>query len=547
MAFCPPDQEGHSPAGTCYLCALPSELIDTILCYLSPVDITAVSATCHALYKHATSEHLWQALVQANVPGVKLTSPSPCRTFRALFAAHDPRWFLTKYKIWFSNRDLTSKLVVIRYDPRRGCIEGYQLLATSNRTTFEHWQHDNQVIIHGFEPSVKLHLDRPVLQLHVHNPENLIHQNRGPAITRIPLREASSSSPSSSTPSSATANATTTQADPPPTTTATTSPWRSRLQGETPMMLDDESGAGNGIFSNFMLARPLSPDEADTRAALPFPYGDVWPPPAVPSRHRVIGAMLRQAHPLPQSGAEYTPTRRSEVSDLAFRIRNWLEMRGGRRGAEEVGGAGGAEAEPPWARLLQVLLQPQHMSNISATTPLGVHIGEEIATYATLDPELYTPTAEKPYRGIWVGDYSGHGCEFLLIHQPDGPDDGFDPDSIVRLEGETDDEFRRRRRDETVHRGRLEAIKLTGDPNVPRGEYTFVAEDLGEGGFVTVVQEPPFAGARVVRSKGHVAHTGFLDGESIPLPLLSLTFLGIALLKVRYRQVHRVPAHPHLQ
>jgi len=44
----------------------------------------------------------------------------------------------------------------------------------------------------------------------------------------------------------------------------------------------------------------------------------------------------------------------------------------------------------------------------------GVHIGEEIITYSTLDPVLYTPTPTKPWRGIWVGDYSGHGCEFLV-------------------------------------------------------------------------------------------------------------------------------------
>jgi hypothetical protein len=144
---------------------------------------------------------------------------------------------------------------------------------------------------------------------------------------------------------------------------------------------------------------------------------------------------------------------------------------------------------------------------------VGMHIGEDIATYATLDPELYTPTPQYPYRGIWVGDYSGHGCEFLLIHQPERVDDDFDPDSIVRLEGEADEEYAQRKTDETVNRGRLEAIKLTGDPNVPRGEYTFIAKDLGPGGFVSTVQDPPFRGARVVKSEGHIADTGFSRGK----------------------------------
>lgn len=62
--------------------------------------------------------------------------------------------------------------------------------------------------------------------------------------------------------------------------------------------------------------------------------------------------------------------------------------------------------------------------------------------------------------------------------------------------------------------GSLEAIKLTGDPNVPRGEISFVSHDIGPGGFVRVANEVLFPGARVVRSQGHVAGLGFRDGES---------------------------------
>jgi len=145
-------------------------------------------------------------------------------------------------------------------------------------------------------------------------------------------------------------------------------------------------------------------------------------------------------------------------------------------------------------------------------------MGEEITTYSTLDPELYTPTPEKPYRGIWVGDYSGHGCEFLLINQPEEAGVSFDPESLIQEDNETEEEFRQRKYDKTVHRGRLEAIKLTGDDNVPRGEYSFVAEDLGDNlgdsSPITAAQEAPFKGARVVRSKGHVANSGFVNGES---------------------------------
>lgn len=84
---------------------------------------------------------------------------------------------------------------------------------------------------------------------------------------------------------------------------------------------------------------------------------------------------------------------------------------------------------------------------------------------------------------------------------------------LTKLENESDEEFRARFLSERVYRGRLEAIKLTGDPNVPRGEYTFLADDLGEEGFVGIAQGPPFQGARIVRSQGHIANIGFTSGE----------------------------------
>jgi Cyclin D1 binding domain len=234
------------------------------------------------------------------------------------------------------------------------------------------------------------------------------------------------------------------------------------------MPINDRSR--RGTFSNLMLARAV--EERPNMA--------LWPPKIIPAKHRVRNASQGN---FKDPGHE--PQKRSEVSDQTFRIRRWVQMSG---------------------------------QQIEGLAPVGVRLAEEVSTYSTLDPALYTPTADKPYRGIWVGDYAGHGCEFLLIHQPDD-EIPFDESSVVQREDETPDEYLMRKREERIYRGRLEAIKLTGDPNVPRGEYTFIADDIGKDGFVRVADETKFKGARIVRSRGHVAERLFQNGK---LPFLRI-------------------------
>lgn len=349
-------------------------------------------------------------------------SPSPCATYRELYKAHDPYWFLPKYKIWFSDYFLTGKLIIVRYDSRRGCIEGYRLVAERKPTEFEPWEYDDEVIIHSFEPKVRLHRDLPVLQ--------------------IDLPSASSSNRHEES-----------------------SPRR--LVVETPMHIHDRSR--RGTFTNLMLSRAV--EERPNMA--------LWPPEIIPAKHRVRNASQGNFKDL-----GHQPQKRSEISDQTFRIRRWVQMSG---------------------------------QQVPGQAPVNDRLAEEVSTYSTVDPALYTPTADKPYRGIWVGDYAGHGCEFILIHQPDD-EIPFDESSVVQRENETLDEYLVRKREERIYRGRLEAIKLTGDPNVPRGEYTFIADDLGKDGFVRVADESKFEGARIVRSRGHVAERLFKNGK-LPITL----------------------------
>jgi hypothetical protein len=440
------------------LLALPPELLHAILAQLEPLDVAAVSATCKALHEHSFSDLIWQQFIQRQV-NVPITSTGPCKSYRDLYIAHERFWFLAKHKIWFSDRELTGRMIVTRFDQRRGCIEGYQLLGVSRNTRFEHWSADTDVIIHSFEPSVKLHLDKPVLHFGVDNGD----------------RGAGSSSQGMQ-------------------------PDDNRFSQEIPMMMGDHPGF---VRNNFMLTRALDPDVADENFAKGFPYGYVWPPPCVPAHTNVSGigqdTSALRSYDLPRC--------RSQVCDQSFRIRQWMEMPGTPSPLVLQARTNGIMEQ---IMALGGLAEPDNMRRRGG---VGVHLGEEVTTYSTLDPALYTPTPTKPWRGIWVGDYSGHGCEFILVNQPDDEPATDEELGLFRDELDTDEHWEKRRTDARIYRGRLEAIKLTGDPNVPRGEYTFVADDLGPNGFVENATEEPFVGARVVHSKGHIAATGFVGGE----------------------------------
>lgn len=461
---------------------MPPEVMIEILCHLSMADVIAISLTCRTLHAHTISDAVWRRLVQESTPGNNVTSPHPFKTFRELYTCYEHLWFLPKNKLFFADRDLAGRLIVIRYDQRFGIIEGLQLVAVNTHraeTEVQFWGPDRNIMLGKFAPKIELHNEGPILRISrdIHNPCWEERKNMRRHWVAYPEEG-----------------------------------WaRGRKRVPYQPVIHMTVGASSVLRADLYLVKEAPPD-ADIDL--------LWPPPSVPADNRALG------HQHMEDNFDTIPQTPDQVFPEAFRLRRWIELYMGINHFHQLD----AEAEPT--------------ALDDAPAPAGVHFGEELATFATIDPAIYTPTPEKPYRGIWVGDYGPNGCEFLLFYQP-GVEEyedlraPYDADSLEREEEETEAEFERRKvktwerghperlvqgSDESDERfarrkesvtvvGPLLAIKLTGDPHVPRGENSFIVADVGNTSEEYVAEEPPFEGVRVVTAMGQVARHGFVNSK----------------------------------
>ena len=484
--------------------ALPAEIITHILAFLPAISLAALSRTSHLLRSHAHNDLLWMQFVRDNIPNSdQVNSPSPAMNWRELYVAHHPYWFLVRHKIWFGDVPNTGTIILVRYNPDEGCIEGFRLIAEHGAHTFDLWQHNPNVIIHTFNPKVSLWLQDPVIKF------DFNHDLPG-----------------------------------------------NRLQKEVTM----NTGSTHGICSTLSLCKPIPKQ-------LQHPSMAMWPPSIIPSVQRV-----RTESPSRFRDAAQRPQSLNSMSKSTFRIRKWVQF----------------------ANIMQQLG--------------AVRMGEDVVTYSTLLPESCNATKERPWQGIWVGDYSGHGCEFLLVMQrevvsnttlsrqsstnslppgmsirqsstgslspslsreereaeaQDDRESGFNQVSELQsyndaaeggmgrlsetngetvenpagdsnapeAEGSNDNVTQTTSNDKSAQNtptgnweyGRLEAIKLTGDINVPRGQYTWIAEDIGPKGLIRIGNEQMFAGARMVKSWGRIAGRGFRHDRFIPSQLILIS------------------------
>lgn len=167
----------------------------------------------------------------------------------------------------------------------------------------------------------------------------------------------------------------------------------------------------------------------------------LWPPTIIPAKERTRNSSMGGFR-----GVGHQPQAANEGAESLFRLRKWMVF--------------SENPNMPFERTLRHLM-----------------MRDDVETFSALDKSLYTPDKDHPLRGLWVGDYNAHGCEFVLFHQPT-------PE-------------------------RLEGIKITGDINVPRGEYSFIINNLKDP--MRIADEEEWPGATVLRGTGQIAASQFVD------------------------------------
>ena len=148
-----------------------------------------------------------------------------------------------------------------------------------------------------------------------------------------------------------------------------------------------------------------------------------------------------------------------------------------------------------WSEHLFTLSRPV-FNPMSLITPSYLPI--PLPTHTTLFSRLpaidttHLPAGFEGWHGLFMGDYSAHGPELLYLDYPT-------PTSI-------------------------RAVKVTGDPNVPRGEVSWKVDDLTR--VKRVCEEEEWAGARAFDGVGHISPHGFSDPSWIEAEVIFYVWPG---------------------
>lgn len=136
---------------------LPNTILTRIISYLDPQSLARAASVNHQFQELAHSDALWKTFINSYLP-TPIESCGPAPSFRRLFIALYPYWFIPKFGFWLSDEYPRGQLIIARFNPTLLCIEAWAVVADRENSGHRPWSVDAQVMIH--DSDMRVHVDR---------------------------------------------------------------------------------------------------------------------------------------------------------------------------------------------------------------------------------------------------------------------------------------------------------------------------------------------------------------------------------------------------
>jgi hypothetical protein len=146
---------------------LPDTILTCIISYLDdPQSLARAASVSRQFREIAYSDELWKTFVNSCLPtSIKSCKPAP--SFRRLFIAFHPYWFIPKFRFWLSDEYPRGQLLIARFNPSPLCIEAWAVVADRENARYQPWSFDPEVMIHESDMRVRVDQQHPVFRFGV--------------------------------------------------------------------------------------------------------------------------------------------------------------------------------------------------------------------------------------------------------------------------------------------------------------------------------------------------------------------------------------------
>jgi hypothetical protein len=136
---------------------LPDTILMRIFSYLDPQSLARATSVSHQFQELAYSDEPWKIFVNSYLP-TQIESCKPAPSFRRLFIAFHPYWFVPRFRFWLSDEYLHGQLPIAQFNIQKLCIEACAVVADREDSKCQPWTIDTEVMIH--ESDMRAHIDQ---------------------------------------------------------------------------------------------------------------------------------------------------------------------------------------------------------------------------------------------------------------------------------------------------------------------------------------------------------------------------------------------------